>query len=65
MSEEALMDTEEVARYLKVHAKTVISLVERGELIASKVGRHWRYRRSDVDAYLEKRQNRPRQEEDK
>ena len=62
MSDEPLMDTEDVARYLKVHVKTVMNLVNRGELIASKVGRHWRYRKRDVDAYLEQRQNRPRNE---
>lgn len=63
MSDEVLMDTEEVARYLKVHVKTVTNLIERGELLASKVGRHWRFRKSDVDAYLERRLSRPRQDE--
>ncbi len=63
MTEDVLMDTEEVARYLKVHAKTVINLVERGELRASKIGRHWRYRKSDVDAYFESRLNKPRTED--
>ncbi len=60
MAEEALMDTEEVARYLKVHVKTVMNLVERGDLRASKIGRHWRFRKSDVDEYFESRLNKPR-----
>ena len=60
MSYEALMDTAEVARYLKMHAKTIVSMVERGELKAYKVGRHWRYRKSDIDAYLEHRRNIPK-----
>jgi excisionase family DNA binding protein len=60
MSDEALMDTAEVARYLKMHAKTIVSMVERGELTAYKVGRHWRYRKSDIDAYLEQRRNIPK-----
>ncbi len=59
MPEEQLMDTEQVAAYLKVHVKTVTNMVDRGELKAYKVGRHWRYRKSDVDAYLEARQNTP------
>ncbi len=54
------MDTAEVARYLKMHAKTVVSMVERGELKAYKVGRHWRYRKSDIDEYLEQRRNIPK-----
>lgn len=51
---ERLMDTAEVARYLKVNPRTVTNMAERGELPASKVGRHWRFRKSDVDAYLER-----------
>ena len=60
MSDEPLMDTAEVARYLKMHTKTIVSMVERGELKAYKVGRHWRYRKSDIDAYLEQRRNIPK-----
>ena len=60
MSDEALMDTAEVARYLKMHAKTIVSMVERGELKAYKVGRHWRYRKRDIEAYLEQRQSIPK-----
>ncbi len=63
MAEESLMDTEEVARFLKVHVKTVMNLVERGDLRASKVGRHWRFRKSDVDEYFESRLNKPRTED--
>lgn len=57
MSDEALMDTSQVAHYLRMHPKTIVSMVERGELKAYKVGRHWRYRKSDIDAFLEQRQN--------
>ena len=60
MSDEALMDTAEVARYLKMHVKTIVNMVERGDLKAYKVGRQWRYRRSDIDAYLEQRRNIPK-----
>jgi excisionase family DNA binding protein len=63
VSNEALMDTADVARYLKMHPKTITSMVERGELKAYKVGRHWRYRKGDIDAYLEERQNTSRADE--
>ncbi len=59
MGEEHLMGTGEVARYLNIHFKTVMSLVERGELPAYKVGRVWRYRKSDVDAWLETKKHVP------
>ncbi len=61
MTEEQLMGTEEVARYLHVHFKTVMHLVERGELPAYKVGRVWRYRKHDVDTWLDARKHVPGQ----
>jgi excisionase family DNA binding protein len=60
VSNEALLDTSQVAHYLNMHPKTIISMVERGELKAYKVGRHWRYRKSEIDAFLERRQNIPK-----
>ena len=57
MNEERLMDTEEVARYLSVHLKTVMNLIESKQVKASKVGRVWRLRKRDVDEYLERRSN--------
>ncbi len=50
------MITDDVAHYLNVHRKTVINLVERGELRGYRVGRNWRFRKSDVEAYLERQQ---------
>ena len=63
VSNEALLDTSQVAHYLKMHPKTIVSMVERGELKAYKVGRHWRYRKSEIDAFLEQRQNIPKADE--
>ena len=57
MADDRLMDTEEVANYLGIHQKTVMNLVESKQLKASKVGRVWRFRKSDVDKYLERRSN--------
>ena len=56
VSDEKLMETDDVARYLNVHRKTVINLVERGELKGYRVGRNWRFRKGDVEAYLERQQ---------
>ncbi len=60
---EQLMDAAGVARYLNVHPRTVARLTERGELTAFKVGGHGRFRKSDVDAYLEKTKPKPKKEE--
>jgi len=57
MSEERLMDTEEVAQYLGVHTKTVMNLVHNKRLKASKVGRIWKFRKRDIDDYLERTSN--------
>ncbi len=57
--DETLLETDDVARYLNVHRKTVINLVVRGELKGYRVGRNWRFRKSDVEEYLE-RQREPK-----
>jgi excisionase family DNA binding protein len=48
----ALLDPEDVAAHLKVTSRAVRKLLERGALKGSKVGRLWRTRQEDVDAYL-------------
>ena len=60
MTDETLMSTAQVAEYLNLHPQTIVSLVERGELNAYKVSRHWRYRKSDVDAFLEQKRTLPK-----
>jgi excisionase family DNA binding protein len=48
-----LLDAKEVAHMLRVSVRTVVRLAERGELVAFKVGDLWRFRRSDVDTYIQ------------
>jgi excisionase family DNA binding protein len=47
-----LMTCEEAATYLRLHARTVGRLLAQGKLPGVKVGRQWRLRRADLDAYL-------------
>jgi excisionase family DNA binding protein len=61
MTDEQLMTSEEVARYLKIHPRTVTNMAERGDLIGSKVGRHWRFRKRDVDDYLDRQKPKPKE----
>jgi len=49
----------QVAEYLSVNERTVYRMAERGELPAFKVGDTWRFRREDIDAWIE-RQHRER-----
>ncbi len=46
----------QVADYLSVNARTVYRMAERGHLPAFKVGDTWRFRRGDIDAWIEQQQ---------
>jgi|HubBroStandDraft_5_1064220.scaffolds.fasta_scaffold102085_2 excisionase family DNA binding protein len=51
MSEDGdTMTPEEVAAYLRVHRITVYRLIDNGTLHAFKVGRSWRFNRSEIAA---------------
>lgn len=49
------MTVHDVAIYLKVDEKTVYRLAQRGELPGFKVANAWRFRRADIDAWIEER----------
>ncbi|MBP7569191.1 MAG: response regulator [Acidobacteria bacterium] len=50
---EKFLTTEEVLRYLNVNLRTVYRWLKAGRLPAIRVGRQWRFRQSDLDAWLE------------
>lgn len=52
-SSEAFLTTEEVLAYLQVNLRTVYRLIDAGKLPALRVGRQWRFRRRDIDAWLD------------
>jgi excisionase family DNA binding protein len=43
----------EVAQLLKVAEKTVYTMAQKGDLPAFKVGGQWRFRRADLDAWID------------
>lgn len=47
-----VMTTSEVMKYLKVSRKTVLKLVHEGKIAAQKVGKDFRYLKSEIDAFL-------------
>lgn len=52
-SPDAFLTTEEVLAYLQVNLRTVYRLIDAGKLPAVRVGRQWRFRRRDIDAWLD------------
>ena len=44
----------EVAQLLKVAEKTVYTMAQKGALSAFKVGGQWRFKRDDIDAWIER-----------
>jgi excisionase family DNA binding protein len=47
-SVEEIMTPSEVAALLKIHLKTVYKLAEKGTIPGNRIGRSWRFSRSDV-----------------
>ncbi len=54
----------EVAKLLKVTDKTVYSLAQKGALPGFKVGGQWRFKRVDIDAWIEEQKAVLRGEDD-
>src|SRR5437762_3184579 len=48
-----ILTLKEVAALLKVAEKTIYMMAQRGELPAFKVGEQWRFRRTDLEAWIE------------
>jgi excisionase family DNA binding protein len=59
-SDEVFLTTEEVLEYLQVNLRTVYRLIKAGKIPAVRVGRQWRFRKRDIDAWLDSQ--RPRTE---
>jgi len=53
MIEETFLTTEEVLEYLQVNLRTVYRLIKAGKIPAVRVGRQWRFRKRDIDAWLD------------
>lgn len=59
-NDEIFLTTEEVLEYLQVNLRTVYRLIKAGKIPAVRVGRQWRFRKRDIDAWLDSQ--RPRGE---
>ena len=57
-----ILTLEELHSYLKIPKPTLYGLAQSGRIPAAKVGKHWRFRRTDIDEWLKAQQwNRPLQ----
>jgi len=58
MMDETFLTTDEVIDYLQVNLRTVYRLIKAGKLPAVRVGRQWRFRKGDIDAWLDSQRGR-------
>ena len=47
-----ILTLEELHDYLKIPKPTLYALAQNGRIPAAKVGKHWRFRRIDIDEWL-------------
>ena len=52
-NDEVFLTTEEVLEYLQVNLRTVYRLIKARKIPAVRVGRQWRFRKRDIDAWLD------------
>ena len=53
---EQYLTAADVATMLQVHMETVLRWARTGELVGAKLGKLWRFRRADVDAFVQRQQ---------
>lgn len=49
---EPLVDADDIAELLRLHPKTVQLKARRGGITAHRIGKFWRFRRSEIDRWL-------------
>jgi len=54
MDQNALLNVKQVAQYLQLKESTIYSWAQDGKIPAIKIGRTWRFRRTDLESWLER-----------
>ena len=52
-NDDSFLTTEEVLAYLNVNLRTIYRLIKAGSIPAVRVGRQWRFRKRDLDTWLD------------
>jgi excisionase family DNA binding protein len=60
MIEERIFTVDQIAELLGFNRKTVIKWITDGELVASRLGREYRIRESDLDDLMRRKQIKPK-----
>jgi len=55
MAEDAILTIEEVAKYLRVSDRTVYDWAQKGEIPSGKIGTVWRFKRSEIEQWVNER----------
>ena len=58
VQEDGILDADDVAKMLKLNARTVKRLAGRGELPGFQVAGKWRFRRDAIDEYIRQQEQR-------
>jgi excisionase family DNA binding protein len=53
---EPLLDSAQAASLLRVHPKTLQKIARRGEIHGTRVGKLWRFRASDLNAWISRQE---------
>jgi excisionase family DNA binding protein len=51
---EELLTLKELSKYLKISKPTIYKMVEQGKIPALKIANQWRFKKGDIDGWLEK-----------
>ena len=54
---DTIMTIKDVAQYLKVNERTIYRLAASGDIPAFKVGNSWRFKRQELDGWIERQHN--------
>ncbi len=54
---EQIMTLQEVSEYLKIKERTIYGWVTCGKIPAFKLGNAWRFRRSELEEWIDKKRN--------
>lgn len=47
-----ILTTKEAMKYLKITKPTILKYIRENKLRASKIGRNWRFYKSDIDRFM-------------
>jgi PTS system nitrogen regulatory IIA component len=59
MPDDQLMSVKDLAEYLNINISTVYMWSQQGQIPAMKVGKMWRYRRSEIEDWLNQQRTQP------